>query len=218
MAPPPPFDEARLSSAPDAEVVLHALHGHEPAAREIVHRYQRPVYNLMARMVRDTPAAEDLTQDTFLKVFRSLGTFDPRLRLSAWILKIAHNTALDHLRRARPYILPLDATDEEGADAADALEDLSAVWPDRAAERSRLAEAVDRALDDVRPAYRAALTLRYQEDLDYAEIATILDIPLGTVKTYLRRGRIALAKSLAAAGWGPPPPLKPGGGAGRREE
>jgi RNA polymerase sigma-70 factor (ECF subfamily) len=203
MAPPPTFDEARLSSAPDAEVVLHALRGHEAAAREIVRRFERPVYNLVARMVRDTAAAEDLAQDTFLKIFRSLGTFDPRLRLSAWVLKIAHNTALDHLRRARVPLVALDAGDDEAEDLAGALEDLAAVWPDRAAERSQLAEAVDRALDDLRPEYRAALTLRYHEDLDYAEIAAILEIPLGTVKTYLHRGRLALARALAIAGWGP---------------
>lgn len=215
MAPPPTFDEARLPSAPDAEVVLHALRGHEAAAREIVRRFARPVYNLVARMVRDTAAAEDLAQDTFLKIFRSLGTFDPRLRLSAWVLKIAHNTALDHLRRARVPLVALDAGDDESADLAGALEDLAAVWPDRAAERSQLAEAVDRALDDLRPEYRAALTLRYHEDLDYAEIAAILEIPLGTVKTYLHRGRLALARELATAGWGP---VKPAGGGGRREE
>lgn len=215
MAPAPTFDEARLPAATDAEIVLHALGGHPAAAREIVRRYQRPVYNLVSRLVRNPATAEDLAQDTFLKVFRSLGTFDPRLRLSAWILKIAHNTAIDHLRRGRVQWLSLD--DEEGDvhAAAGALEDLAAVWPDRAAERSRLADAIDRALDDVRPEFRAALTLRYQEDLDYSEIAGVLGVPVGTVKTFLHRGRLALADQLSKAGWGP---AKPPAGAGRREE
>jgi RNA polymerase sigma-70 factor (ECF subfamily) len=218
MAPPPPFDEARLPAALDAEVVLHALRGHEAAAREIVRRFERPVYNLVARMVRDAATAEDLAQDTFLKVFRSLGTFDPRLRLSSWILKIAHNTAIDHLRRARLQPLPLEPAGEEEKSAADAIEDLAAVWPDRAVERSRLAEAVDRALDALRPEYRAALTLRYHEDLDYAEIAAILEVPLGTVKTFLHRARIAMAAELARAGWAPDRLAKPAGRVGRREE
>ncbi len=191
MAAPPPFDEAQLPGAPDAEVVLHALHGHEPAAREIVRRYERPVYNLVRRMVRDPAAAEDLAQDTFLKIFRSLGTFDPRLRLSAWILKIAHNTALDHLRRSRIPYVPLE-TDDLGGGPAPELVDRSAVPPDRAAARVEMAEAVERALEALRPEYRAALTLRYQEDLDYQEMADVLGIPLGTVKTFLHRGRRAL--------------------------
>jgi RNA polymerase sigma-70 factor (ECF subfamily) len=218
MAAAPTFDEARLPAATDAEIVLHALRGHEAAAREIVRRYQRPVYNLVSRIVRDPAAAEDLTQDTFLKIFRSLGTFDPRLRLSAWILKIGHNTALDHLRRARFQLLSLDEDAEDDRASADVLEDLAAVWPDRAAERSHLAAAVDRALDEVRPEFRAALTLRYQEDLDYAEIAAILEVPVGTVKTFLHRGRLALARQLAQAGWAPRDAAKPAGGGGRRDK
>jgi RNA polymerase sigma-70 factor (ECF subfamily) len=205
MAAPPPFDEAQLPGAPDTEVVLHALHGHEPAAREIVRRYERPVYNLIRRMVRDPAAAEDLAQDTFLKIFRSLGTFDPRLRLSAWILKIAHNTALDHLRRSRIPYVPLE-TDDLGGGATPELVDRSAVPPDRAAARVEMAEAVERALEALRPEYRAALTLRYQEDLDYQEMADVLGIPLGTVKTFLHRGRLALAERLAAEGWTPAKP------------
>src|SRR3982751_3619006 len=134
MAAPPPFDEAQLPGAPDTEVVLHALHGHEAAAREIVRRYEPPVYNLVRRMARDPAAAEDLTQDTFLKIFRSLGTFDPRLRLSAWILKIAHNTALDHLRRSRIPYVPLEADDPDDGSSSDLL-DPAAVPPDRAAAR-----------------------------------------------------------------------------------
>jgi RNA polymerase sigma-70 factor (ECF subfamily) len=218
MAAAPTFDEARLPAATDAEIVLHALRGHEPAGREIVRRFERPVYNLVSRMVRDPAAAEDLTQDTFLKIFRSLGTFDPRLRLSAWILKIAHNTALDHLRRARFQFLSLDEDEDGEHGTADLLEDLAAVWPDRATERSHLVAAIDLALDAIRPDYRAALTLRYQEDLDYAEIASVLEVPVGTVKTFLHRGRLALARQLAEAGWGPGGSAKPPAGAGRREE
>jgi len=219
MAPPPPFDERRLSSAPDAEVVLHALQGYDAAAREMVRRYERPVYNLIVRIVRDVAAAEDLAQDTFLKIFKSLGTFDPRLRLSAWVLKIAHNTALDHLRRSRVPYLSLDAETDEGTSYADDLADAAAILPDRATERTQLAEALDRALDELRPEYRAALVLRYQEELEYSEVADVLGVPLGTVKTFLYRGRQALARQLASSGWGPTQvDPKPGAGVGRREE
>jgi RNA polymerase sigma-70 factor (ECF subfamily) len=215
MSPSPSFDEARLPSAPDTEVVLHALGGHEAAAREVVRRYQRPVYNLVRRMVRDASTAEDLAQETFLKIFRSLGTFDPRLRLSAWVLKIAHNTAVDHLRRSRIPYVPLESDDDEESPPRQ-FADERALPPDRAASQGEMAEAHERALGGLRPEYRAALTLRYQEDLDYEEIADVLSLPLGTVKTFRHRGRHALAERLGAEGWGPAVPVKPAPGTPRR--
>lgn len=197
------LDETGLRSAPDAEVVLHALKGHEAAARELVRRYERPVFNLVSRMVRDEAAAEDLAQETFLKVFRSFGTFDPHLRFSAWILKIAHNSALDHLRRLRVPYLSLDEETADGTSFAELVPDERAIAPDRSTERRLFGEALEAALERIRPEYRTAIVLRYQEELDYAEVADILGVPLGTVKTFLHRGRQALARELGAAGWKP---------------
>src|SRR3954470_18033735 len=106
---PAPLPGADLVAAPDAQVVAQALSGDQHAAHEIVRRYQRPVFNLIVRMVQDGATAEDLAQEAFAKTFRSLRTFDLRLRFAAWILKIAHNTTLDYLRRHRPHLVPLDA-------------------------------------------------------------------------------------------------------------
>lgn len=205
-----PLDGVALSAATDAEVALHALAGEQASARELVTRYQRPIYNLVHRMVQDSATAEDLTQDTFTKLFRGLHTFDPRQRFSAWALRIAHNTALDHLRRHRPALVPLDAPGpDDGPSLAERLPDRGALAPDRVAERRRLAAALDAALDRLRPEYRRVIVLRYHEDLDYDEIAQVLDLPLGTVKTFLHRARHALAKEMAAAGWGSRPPGPP---------
>jgi RNA polymerase sigma-70 factor (ECF subfamily) len=196
---PPPADGLTLAGAPDGTVVAEILRGNDAAAQELVRRFERPVYNLVVRMVRDPGTAEDLTQDTFIKVFRSLHTFDPKLRFPAWILKIAHNTAIDSLRRAKPGTVSLD---DEGSAAAEWLADPLAISPERAATRQQLAEAFDAALGRLRPEFSRVLVLRYQEDLDYDEIATILEVPLGTVKTFLHRARHALARELAAMGWG----------------
>lgn len=196
---PPSPDPAVLAGASDGEVAFHALNGHEAAARELVRRYERPVYNLIERLVRERAVAEELTQDAFLKIFRALHTFDPRLRLSAWILRIAHNTALDYLRRLRPPMVSLDAEPEEGTLRLDErLADERALLPDRLYERQQMVAAIDRALRTLRPEYRAVLVLRYQEGLDYDEIATIVERPLGTVKTFLHRARRALASALSA--------------------
>ena len=195
---------ADLTAATDAQVVATALTGQQDAAREIVRRYQRPVYNLIVRMVQDTGTAEDLAQETFIKVFRSLRTFDARLRFAAWILKIAHNTTIDYLRRHLPQLVPLDAPMEgDERSFATELRDQAAVTPERAAERQQLRAALDAAIDRLRPEYRRVVVLRYQEDLDYTDIAEVMGVPIGTVKTFLHRARHALAHELRAQGWGP---------------
>lgn len=196
-------DPATLALEPDAQVVAYALAGSDLASREIVRRYERPVLNLVARLVQDRAAAEDLSQDTFLKVFRSLGGYDARWRFSAWILKIAHNTALDFLRRQRPYLVPLDEPGSGDRPAVgERLADTRTEAPDAAVQRTTLAQAVDAAIDRLRPEYRQVLVLRYQEELEYDEISRVLELPLGTVKTFIHRARRALADALADAGWG----------------
>ena len=203
-----------LSSLDDAAVVAAALAGRTEASEELVRRYERPIYGLIARMVRDEAQAEDLTQDTFVKMFRALGRFDPAMRFSSWLFRIAHNTAIDYLRQRRLLVsTPIEDPDNE-SDPLASLPDPSAISPERSAQRAELAEAVDRALDRVRPDYRAVLVLRYQEGLEYQDIAEVLGAPLGTVKTFLHRARRDLARELAAAGWG----LKPGSAAGRKAD
>lgn len=193
-----------IAGEPDAALTRRVLQGDEDAAQEIVRRYERPVFNLIARMVQDRLAAEDLAQDAFVKVFRALHSYDAGQRFSSWILRVAHNTSIDYLRRHRPSLLPLDAPGpEDEPPLAERLPDPAAASPERAAERAGLAAALDAALDRLRPEFRSVIVLRYQEDLDYDEIARVLGLPLGTVKTFLHRGRRALAREMASAGWAP---------------
>lgn len=202
MTPPPssPLLEGEaLAAAADAAVVQQALTGHEAAAREIVRRFERPVFNLIDRLVLDRSTAEDLCQDTFAKVFRALHTFDTRLRFSAWILRVANNTAIDYLRRRRPTLVPLDTVGEDELPLAERIADPRAPTPEQIVQRRDLAAALDAALDRLRPEYRRVLVLRYQEELDYAEIAAVTELPVGTVKTFLHRGRQALARELGTS-------------------
>lgn len=208
MASAPRRDRGRgssgLAALDDNQVVVAAVGGSADACEELVRRYERPVFGLVARMVRDEAQAEDLTQDTFLKMFRALGRYDTALRFSSWLFRIAHNTAIDFLRQRRLLVVsPTEDDDGDEHDPLQALPDPAAISPEHSALRSELARAVDRALDRVRPDYRAVLVLRYQEGLEYQEIAEILDAPLGTVKTFLHRARRDLARELATAGWGP---------------
>src|SRR3989449_1828925 len=87
-----------LTGASDPEVVAWAKQGHEAAFRELVRRYERPIFSLLYRMVRDRALAEDLAQETFIKVLNGIGSYNPQFKFSSWIFKIANNAAIDHLR------------------------------------------------------------------------------------------------------------------------
>lgn len=167
-------------------------------------RFQRPVFTLIARMVGDAMTAEDLAQETFLKAFRRLSTYDRERKFSSWLFKIAHNTAIDHLRRRRLTTVSLEAGEELDADYDPALVDPEAETPEEAAQRSDLARHLERALASLRPEYREILVLRYREGLAYNEIAEVMQVPLGTVKTHLHRARRELAVAAEAMGLGAP--------------
>ena len=173
--------------------------GSEQASREVVRRHERPVFNLIIRMVRDPTVAEDLAQETFIKVFAHLAAYDSKYKLASWILKIAHNTTIDHLRRPRPAAVSLDERDEHGE--ARFAEAASGPSPLALLERKELADVLDMAIDALRPEYREVVVLRFQEELSYEEIADVLDLPLGTVKSYLYRARAELAQTITRAGW-----------------
>lgn len=188
----------------DEQLVAEALDGSERACLRLVERFERPVYNLVARMVRDRTLAEDLAQEAFVKAFHRLETYrSDQGKFSNWLFKIAHNTAIDHLRRAELDTVPLDAEGDDRPDYHAVLADRSATSPlDRAVERD-LGVALEAAVGELRPEYREVVVLRHQEGLSYEEIADVAGLPLGTVKTYLHRARKELAGILTEAGWAP---------------
>ena len=192
-----------LDTLGDADLAVAARKGSSDACTALVRRFERPVYNLVVRLVQDPALAEDLTQDAFLKMFRGLAQYDASLRFSSWLFRIAHNTAIDHLRQRR-LLLATPRLDEDGdtIDPLDQLPDLRGDSPEQAATRRQMAAVIDRAIDTLRPEYRAVVVLRHHEDLDYEEIAEVMGLPLGTVKTYLHRARRELAARLREAGVG----------------
>ncbi len=187
----------------DAELVASSLRGSDEAFRDLVVRFERPVYALILRMVRDPETAEDLAQEVFVKAYRHLGSYDPRRKFASWLFKVAHNTTIDHLRRAELDTVPLAAENDEGGGLLAVLADPTAESPAAAAERHGMARALERAIAGLRPEYREAVVLRYVEGLAYQEICEVLRLPEGTVKTNLHRARKQLAAAMRAAGWGP---------------
>jgi RNA polymerase sigma-70 factor (ECF subfamily) len=189
-----------LLSLTDQEVVALARAGKEAAYRELLRRYERPVFTLIFRMVHDRALAEDLAQDTFIKVLNALESYRSEFRFSSWIFKIANNVSIDHLRKRELNTLSLDGApdartpDEVEATALQAVDRTES--PLAELESRELGGMIERAVAKLRPEYRACILLRHVEGRTYEEIAETLDLPLGTVKTYIHRARHELREYL----------------------
>lgn len=201
---PPALD---LLNLPDADVVALAQQGRDAAFRELIRRYERPVFSLIFRMVRDRELSEDLAQDTFVKVLNHIDRYRPEFKFSSWLFKIANNVAIDHLRRRQIETISIDGSPH--AATPDAIEATSfeiagqQESPLEEMESRELGSAIERAIGRLRPEYRSCIMLRHVEGRSYEEIAATLDLPLGTVKTYIHRARHELRRALEPV-WGNP--------------
>jgi RNA polymerase sigma-70 factor (ECF subfamily) len=174
----------------DRELVAHAVAGREESFAELVRRYQRPIASYIYRVVGNYDAALDLTQEVFIKVYNSLARYRAEHKFSTWIYTIAHNAAIDHLRRM-PRREPSLAggvcqTEASFGEKPVISRTLSPEQESEKAERRAEVEAVVNALP---PAYRELIELRHAHDLSYEEIAQITSLPLGTVKNRIFRAR-----------------------------
>lgn len=185
-------------------MVAAALRGSEEAYAELVRRYERPVWSLVVRMVRDEAVAEELAQEAFLKAFQALGSYDPGRKFSSWLFKIAHNTALDHLRRRQLATVPIEpAGEDDERSLAERLADTATRDPEQEASRGDLGAALEAAVALLRPEYREVVLLRFAEGLSYQDVAQVTGLPEGTVKTYIHRARKEMAATLSAGGFRP---------------
>lgn len=185
----------------DATVVELAVAGDEQAFGILVERYQRPVYGLILRMVKDHGLAEDLAQESFVKAWGALARYDAGHRMASWLFKIAHNTTIDHLRRRSVPTLSLTASEDGETDLSERLADAQALTPEQSVVANQLGQALEAALGGLRPEYREVMVLRFQEGLAYEEIAEVMALPLGTVKTHIHRARKEMASVMIAKGW-----------------
>lgn len=189
-----------LTGLSDPEVVALARKGSEAAYRELLTRYERPVFSLVFRMVRDRETAEDLSQETFVKVLNNLDRYSPEFKFSSWLFKIANNLTIDHLRRRRIDTISIegapDAVTAESARATSIAVVSGDESPLEELQSKELGAAIERAIGKLRPEYRACIMLRHVEDKSYEEIAEIVKLPLGTVKTYIHRARHELRAAL----------------------
>ena len=189
----------------DAQVVnllvRRCISGDAAAWQEIVQRYHRRIYNICYRFAGSADDAQDLTQEVFIKMYRTLSSYDvERGGFMTWITTITRNLLVDHFRKSKQDRITdsLDATPSEHEDSMPLVEQIQdkSLPPDSRVQSRETGETVHRALQKLSPDLREAVILRDLQDLDYREIATVLKVPEGTVKSRINRGRAELARLL----------------------
>jgi RNA polymerase sigma-70 factor (ECF subfamily) len=188
----------RIEEESDEALVRRILAGEREAFGSLVDRYKRGIANFIGASVRDAGDVADLTQETFLRAYAHLGTYNAALgRFSTWIYQIARNVVRTHLgktaRRPAAQPLPEDQTLEEMLPDASLESD-----PARGVLREEAERQLAAALGELPERMRTVLSLRYFDNMDYQSIATTLGLSLGNVKTLIHRGKIALAKKMRA--------------------
>ena len=182
---------AQPSATPD-RLIEQCLAGDQSAWEQIVRQNWRKVFNVAYKFVGRHEEAEDLTQDIFLKIFKALGTFDRRANFQTWIVSISRNLCIDHYRSVRKERQTIAREVDTG--------DLQPASPDRtpyaAAEHQDLRAMLREALQMLPATLRTAVVLRDLQELSYQEIAEKLDLPEGTVKSRINRGRTELARQI----------------------
>ncbi len=183
---------------PSRETIARAQQGDQQALTELIISQQHYVYSIAMSVLRNADDAADLTQEAFIRLFRALPQYHGESRFTTWLYRLVVNLCRDELRRRgrQAPVVPPPADDDE-LDALDTVADPDRwIDPAKSLDISQLQLEVRRALEQLEPHYRLVLTLYYFEDLKYTDIAEILDLPLNTVKSHIRRGKERLAQLL----------------------
>lgn len=181
----------------DARLAIMAREGDRGAFAQLVELYKGKLFQLAYRMLGNRQEAEDVVQETFMRMYEHLERYNPSLKFSTWIYRIASNLCIDRLRRRRRSAFSLDAETVEG-EGLDGYSLLKSDEPD-AEQRMIISErrqAILRAMDSLPPKYKTAMALKYYHDMSLQEISDILNIPVATVKTRIHRGREFLRRKL----------------------
>jgi RNA polymerase sigma-70 factor (ECF subfamily) len=189
---------SNLSTFADRDLVTQAVAGREDGFEELVRRYQRPIAAYVYRMVGDYEAALDLTQEVFIKVYNSLRRYRSEFKFSTWIYKIAHNSAVDHLRRHSHRGQAL-TNDFEGEQYELPIESRRPS-PEQESEKAERRAEIESVVRGLPLAYRELVLLRHSQDMSYEEIAEVTGLPLGTIKNRLFRAREAMRQQFVQRG------------------
>lgn len=176
-----------IKNLTDVELIAKAIRGREDGFEELVRRYQRPITAYVYRMLNDYESSLDVTQEVFIKVYNSLEKYSSDYKFSTWLYRIAHNAAIDYMRRNSANLQSLETENEEGAYQLQLESPL--LTPEQERERSEWRSEIEAVVKCLPSVYRELILLRHAQDLSYDEIAEVTNLPLGTVKNRLFRAR-----------------------------
>lgn len=171
----------------DGELIASAVQGRVDGFEEIVRRYQRPITSYVYRMLSDHESALDVTQEVFIKVYNSLDKYSSEYKFSTWLYRIAHNAAIDHMRRNSMNTMSIETENPDGSYQIQI--ESRRPSPEQDHERREWRSEIDAVVKCLPPTYRDLILLRHSRDLSYDEIAEVTALPLGTVKNRLFRAR-----------------------------
>jgi RNA polymerase sigma-70 factor (ECF subfamily) len=180
-----------MKEASDRTLVLRTRRGEVEAFGDLVRRYQTSVFNVCYRLLGERRESEDMAQEAFIRAYQKLDTFNEERPFGPWIRRVAANLCLNHLRRYTPPSMPLD-------DERDSALQAQGVDPETRRTRAERAEDLYAEIHRLPYHYRAVIELRHFHELTYAEISSVLEIPLSDVKSHLFRARKLLAKRLSS--------------------
>jgi RNA polymerase sigma-70 factor (ECF subfamily) len=176
-----------IRELPDIELIASAVRGKEDGFEELVRRYQRPIIGYVFRMLGDYEASLDVTQEVFIKVYNSLSRYSSEYKFSTWLYRIAHNAAIDHMRRNSVSQQSLETESDDGAYQLQF--ESSNPTPEQDHQQREWRAEIDIVVKRLPAPYRELIVLRHSQDLSYDEIAEVTGLPLGTVKNRLFRAR-----------------------------
>ena len=191
-----PKERASESSREDDVFVQRALKGDKRAYNDIVNKYERALYYHILKMVRDREMVEDLVQETFMKAFDNINSYNSNYAFSTWLYRIATNHTIDYLRKKKLKTLSIDEPMQTKDGEMDVeLPDHEAETDDQVMRKQRH-QILNEAIENLPEKYRRVIQMRHMEELSYQEISETLDLPLGTVKAHIFRARELLYKAL----------------------
>ncbi|MBX3244531.1 MAG: sigma-70 family RNA polymerase sigma factor [Acidobacteria bacterium] len=186
------------ASGADIRLVAEALSGSEASFEALVQKYQRPIVAYVFRILGDYDASLDVTQEVFIKVYNSLDKYSSEYKFTTWLYRIAHNAAIDHIRR---HSVTLQSIETENAEGAYELQIESPLpSPEKEREQSEWRAEIEAVIRCLPVSYRNLILLRHSQDLSYDEIAEVTGLPLGTVKNRLFRAREMMRDILVERG------------------
>ena len=183
-----------MASENDHDIIRQVLAGDERRYGVLVDRHKDRAMTLAMRLLANREEAEEVVQDAFVRAFRSLGRFRGDSQFTTWFYRILHNVAISTLKR-RGKVQHIPYEEDAGLDLEETADDARDVLAE--VEQQQLIEIMEQELGRLAERYRVVLTLFYVQEMKYEEIASVLELPMGTVKTLLFRGRESLRRALA---------------------